>query len=69
MSDQESRCLTELENLDQADAVQGAICREEAQELLANHSVTLKARTAIADLLMQANQTLVLKNVVGEDSY
>ena len=70
MSEQiETRCLIELENLDQVDLVQGADCRAEAQELLANPSVALKVRTAIADLLMQANQTLVLKNVVSEDSY
>jgi hypothetical protein len=65
----EARCLVELENLDQVDPVQGAACREEAQELLADPSVTLKVRTAIADSLMQANQALSVKNVVSEDSY
>jgi hypothetical protein len=65
----EARCLVELENLDQVDPVQGAACREEAQELLADSSVTLKVRTAIADSLMQANQALSVKNVVSEDSY
>ena len=70
MSEQiEARCLVELENLDQVDPVQGAACREEAQELLADSSVTLKVRTAIADSLMQANQALSVKNVVSEDSY
>jgi len=69
-SDQmETRCLIDLENLDQSDLVQGAECRAEAQEILANPSVALRVRTAIADLLLQANQALVVKNVVGEDSY
>ncbi|MFM7574253.1 MAG: hypothetical protein ACKO4S_14140 [Snowella sp.] len=65
----EARCLVELENLDQVDLVQGAACREAAQELLADPSVTLNVRTAIADSLMQANQALSVKNVVSEDSY
>ncbi len=47
----EARCLVELENLDQVDPVQGAACREEAQELLADSSVTLKVRTAIAEFI------------------
>lgn len=70
MSEQKSaNCLVELENLDQVDLVQGAACREEAQELLADPSVELKVRTAIADSLMQANQALSVKNVVSGDSY
>ncbi len=70
MSDQiDTSCLIELENLDQVDPVKGATCRAEAQEILANPSVAIRIRTAIADLLMQANQKLGLRNVVGEDSY
>ncbi|MBD2653329.1 MULTISPECIES: hypothetical protein [Synechocystis] len=58
-----------LETLDQAETVQGAEYREQAQAFLANSSVALRFKTAIADLLMQANQRLVLKTVQGEDSY
>jgi hypothetical protein len=59
----------ELKKLDQLDIVEGAIYREQAQAILANPSIALKVRTAIADLLFQANQQLMLKTVGGEDSY
>jgi hypothetical protein len=58
-----------LETLDQAEALEGAECRQQAQDILASPSVTLRIKTAIADLLMQANQRLVLKTVKGEESY
>lgn len=58
-----------LENLDQAETVQGAEYREQAQALLANDSVAPGPKMAIADLLMEGNQRLVMKTVQGEDSY
>ena len=58
-----------LETLDQAETLQGAEYREQAQAMLANSSVALRFKTAIADLLMQGNQRFVLKTVQGEDSY
>ena len=58
-----------LETLDQAETVEGAEYRQQAQDILASPSVALRIKTAIADLLMQANQRFVLKNVKGEESY
>jgi hypothetical protein len=58
-----------LETLDQAETVQGAEYRQQAQEILASPSVALRIKTAIADLLMQANQRLVLKTVGSDESY
>ncbi|MEB3160535.1 MAG: hypothetical protein VKL20_03640 [Synechocystis sp.] len=58
-----------LETLDQAEMVEGAEYRQQAQDLLASPSVALRIKTAIADLLMQANQRFVLKTVKGEESY
>ncbi len=58
-----------LETLDQAETVQGADYRQQAQDILASPSVALRIKTAIADLLMQANQRFVLKTVRGEESY
>ncbi len=69
MSHTIDQLCAELETLDQVDPVVGAGYRTEAQEVLANPSITLRIKTAIADLLMQANQQLVYKNVTGEDSY
>jgi hypothetical protein len=69
MSDNLEHLCAELENLDQVDAVTGANCRAQAQEVLANPSIGLRLKTLVADLLMQANQRLVLKTVGGEDSY
>lgn len=58
-----------LETLDQAETVAGAEYREQAQEILASPGVTSPTKTAIADLLMAANQRFVLKTVKGEESY
>ena len=58
-----------LETLDQAETVQVADYRQQAQDILASPSVALRIKTAIADLLMQANQRFVLKTVRGEESY
>ena len=58
-----------LETLYQAETVQGADYRQQAQDILASPSVALRIKTAIADLLMQANQRFVLKTVRGEESY
>ena len=58
-----------LETLDQAETVEGAEYRQQAQDVLASPSVASPTKTAIADLLMQANQRLVLKTVKGEESY
>ncbi|MEB3191485.1 MAG: hypothetical protein VKL42_14180 [Snowella sp.] len=69
MSETIEELYTELENLDQADPVEGAKCREQVQEIFANPSIAVRIKTAIADLLMQANQALVLKTVKEEDSY
>lgn len=69
MSTLPSDIYTNLEQLDSTDPVESATYREQAQDILANPKVALKIRTAIADLLMQANQQLTLKTVGGEDSY
>ncbi|MFN9173252.1 MAG: hypothetical protein ACK58N_01700, partial [Synechocystis sp.] len=58
-----------LETLDQAETVQGAEYRQQAQEILASPSVALRIKTAIADLFMQDNQRLVLKTVGSDESY
>lgn len=69
MSTLPSDIYTHLEQLDGNDPVESATYREQAQDILANPNIALKIRTAIADLLMQANQQLTLKTVGGEDSY
>ncbi|NJL47641.1 MAG: hypothetical protein HC929_09345 [Leptolyngbyaceae cyanobacterium SM2_5_2] len=61
--------LKHLEQLEQGDIVQSASYREEAQEVLADNSVSLKLRQAIADRLNQANHDLALHTVSSEDSY
>ncbi|MEB3228639.1 MAG: hypothetical protein VKJ27_09660 [Synechocystis sp.] len=58
-----------LETLDQAETLEGAKFRQQAQDVLASPSVALRLKTAIADLLMQANQRFALKTVKGEESY
>jgi hypothetical protein len=58
-----------LEQLEQVDIVQSASYREEAQEVLADSTVSLKWRRAIADRLNQANHDLALHTVGSEDSY
>ena len=69
MSNFPSDFYAQLEQLDREDPVESATYREQAQEILANPNIALKIRTAIADLLLQANQQLSLKTVGGEDSY
>ncbi|MGL5033740.1 MAG: hypothetical protein ACRC6M_08065 [Microcystaceae cyanobacterium] len=69
MSDTLDQLCTNLENLDPADSLEGAIFREQAQDVLANPEITIPDKTAIADSLMQANQQLVTKTVGKEDSY
>ena len=58
-----------LDKLGEGDSVSGAVCRQRAQDILANPKIALKIRTAIADLLMKANQELTFKTVGAEDSY
>jgi hypothetical protein len=59
----------ELLDLDQVDADKGADLRQKAQEILAETSIDLPIREAIADSLSQGNQLLTLKTVGKEDSY
>jgi hypothetical protein len=70
MSDNPETFYTELQNLDfsQVDPVQGAQYRAEAQDVIANPSIALKIRRAIADLMIQANQQLTLKTVGNDDN-
>lgn len=60
--------LAHLQHIDEVDVVEGASYREEAQEILADDTVSLKWRKAIADRLNQANHALAL-HTVTEDSY
>lgn len=69
MSDFPSNLYAHLEQLDRYDPVESATYREQAQDILGNPNIAIKIRTAIADLLLQANQQLSLKTVGGEDSY
>jgi hypothetical protein len=55
--------------LEQVDTVQSASYREEAQDVLADSSVSLPWREAISDRLNQANHDLALHTVGNEDSY
>ncbi len=61
--------LSHLQHIDEVDAVQGAVYREEAQDVLADNHVSLKWRKAIADRLNQANHDLALHTVSSEESY
>lgn len=61
--------LSHLQHIDEVDTVQGAVYREEAQEVLADDDVSLKWRKAIADRLNQANHDLALYTVSSEESY
>ncbi|NCS49884.1 MAG: hypothetical protein GPJ29_18670 [Microcystis aeruginosa BK11-02] len=58
-----------LLDLDQVDADTGADLRQKAQEILAETSIDLPIREAIADSLSQGNQLLTLKTVGKEESY
>ena len=59
----------ELLDLDQVDADTGSDLRQKAQEILAETSIDLPIREAIADSLSQGNQLLTLKTVGREESY
>ncbi len=61
--------LEHLKQLEQGNTLQSAIYREEAQEVLADDSISLKLRRAIADRLNRANHDLGLHTVTGDDSY
>ncbi len=61
--------LQRLRRLEQVDTVQSASYREEAQDVLADSSVSLPWREAISDRLNQANHDLALHTVGNEDSY
>jgi hypothetical protein len=58
-----------LDQLEKVDVVQSAAYREEALLVLADQSVSLKWRLAIADRLNRANHDLALLTVGSEDSY
>ena len=59
----------DLANIDQMDMTQGARCREQAQQVLANPKISLNWRDAIAERLHEANHTLAIKNVTCDVSY
>ena len=59
----------DLANIDMMDALRGAQCREQAQQVLANPKISLNWRDAIAERLHEANHTLAIKTVTGDDSY
>ncbi len=47
----------------------GAQCRQQAQQVLANPKISLNWRDAIAERLHEANHSLGIKTVTGDDSY
>jgi VIT1/CCC1 family predicted Fe2+/Mn2+ transporter len=55
--------------LEQVDTARSAQYREFAQEVLADETVSLRWRTAIAERLNHANQRLAVQNLFGYDSY
>ncbi|MEL6489078.1 MAG: hypothetical protein AAFV85_18615 [Cyanobacteria bacterium J06634_6] len=59
----------DLANIDKMDLTASAQCREQAQRVLANTSISLNWRDAIAERLHEANHTLGIKTVTGDDSY
>lgn len=61
--------LSHLQHIEEVDAVQSAVYREEAQDVLADDQVSLKWRKAIADRLNQANHDLALHTVSSDESY
>ncbi len=61
--------IKELENLDRGNLVESAQYRQEAQNILGDPSIALNLRTIVSDVLLQANQQLMLKTVTGDDSY
>jgi hypothetical protein len=59
-----------LEELDrQADVAQSAVYREEAQEVLADHEVSLNWREKISDRLNEANNLLTVETIGDNESY
>jgi Zn-dependent M32 family carboxypeptidase len=70
MSNNPEILYNELQSIDfnQVDPVQGAEYRAEAQAAIANPSIALKLRRAIADLLIQANQQLTFKTIGKDDN-
>ena len=59
----------DLASIDQMELSDGARCREQAQQVLANPKISLNWRDAIAERLHEANHTLAIKTVTGDDSY
>ncbi len=59
----------DLANIDMMNTLEGAQCREQAQQVLANPKISLNWRDAIAERLHEANHTLAIKTVTGDDSY
>lgn len=58
-----------LQQIESVDTTKGAEYRQEAQDVLADPTVTLNDKQAIADCLNQANHRLELQTVVSEESY
>ncbi|MEG3435758.1 hypothetical protein V0288_01380 [Pannus brasiliensis CCIBt3594] len=58
-----------LQELDRASPETGAEIRQQAQEVLAEPTIDLPLREAIADSLGEANQLLTLKTATKDDSY
>ncbi|MBD2426586.1 hypothetical protein [Phormidium sp. FACHB-1136] len=61
--------FSHLQHIEEVDTAQGAVYREEAQDVLADEQVSLKWRKAIADRLNQANHDLALHTVTTDESY
>ncbi|MEL6938385.1 MAG: hypothetical protein AAFO84_04250 [Cyanobacteria bacterium J06598_1] len=59
----------DLANIGNMEISASAQCREQAQQVLANPSISLNWRDAIAERLHEANHTLGIKTVTGDDSY
>ena len=59
----------DLANIDKMELSESARCREMAQQVLANTSISLNWRDAIAERLHEANHLLAVKTVTGDDSY
>ena len=63
------RLYEDLANIDSMSLTESALCRELAQQVLANPKISLNWRDAIAERLHEANHTLAIKTVTGDDSY
>lgn len=55
--------------LDQANTLESATFRQQAQEILASPAISLQWRQAIADRLGQANNLLAVATITDDDSY